>query len=347
MPTTTDTPATNITPPASRGADTVSQSEIEQLLAQVESASPSLVTAGVTPPSVGSILRGSPQRHTFPKLSLFSPAELRPLRMRHEDYITALAARVSIHLGLEVSMQLSKLEVMPYLTFIEGLSSPTYLSMVKLAPLAGMALLDMPPKLALCIVDRELGGPGKAPEEPCQIGKMETRLLNPFISVVVNEWAAVWRDLMEIRPTIIGSECNSRYANTSTAETSILAIGIQTTLGPTVEQIQLAFPHPMLEPLTTKLTAAAHQEEKAQAKPVPAKWSSLLDTMQIEVTAQLPGIELSAGEVANLKVGDVVTFPPEHVNLAEVLLAGHPAFVGTLGVINQRRAVRIEKRLKA
>ena len=115
------------------------------------------------------------RRHEFPKLSLFSSAELRRLRMRHEDFIGSLATRLSIHLGMEVALQMSKLEAVPFQKFADGLSNPTYLTMLKLPPLAGICLLDIPPRLGLCIVDRELGGPGRAPEEARQIGKIEAR----------------------------------------------------------------------------------------------------------------------------------------------------------------------------
>lgn len=337
-------PTTAADRPAGGGVDIVSQSEIEQLLAQVESSNPSLTAALPAGTAIGTVRENS-KRHTFPKLSLFSPAELRPLRMRHEDFITALAARISIHLGLEVALQMSKLEVMPFQTFVESLSNPTYLSLVKLPPLEGICLLDMTPKLALAIVDRELGGPGRAPDEVTQIGKMEARLLTPFVGIIANEWCATWKDLLEVRPQIVGSEGNSRYVNTSTPQTSMLVVGIQATFGETIDQMQIAFPHPMLEPLTTKLTAGANTPDKAAAKPSPAKWGPLLDSVSIELKAQLPGIELSAGQVAELKVGDVITFPPDFINSVEVLLAGYPGFIGTLGVSNQRRAVRIEKRL--
>jgi flagellar motor switch protein FliM len=92
----------------------VSQSEIEQLLAGVAGAA-DLQAASSTPaaggdPSEYDYLR----RHEFPRLSLFPPAELRRLRERHEEFIGALTARLSTHLGMEVGLQMSKLEAVPF-----------------------------------------------------------------------------------------------------------------------------------------------------------------------------------------------------------------------------------------
>ena len=320
------------TPSSSASKEIISQSEIERLLAQVES---------VTPPAPGADPQASSnasgreviRRHDFPKLSPFSPAELRPLRMRHDDFIRALVTRLSIHLGLEVGLQMSKLEAMPFQKFADGLSNPTYLTMLKLPPLAGICLLDIPPRLGLCIVDRELGGPGQAAEETRLIGRIEGRLLAPVVGLIVNEWCGIWSDLMEIRPVVLGVENNCRYLHTSTPETSMLVAGVEARLAETVEQIQFAFPHPMLEPLTLKLNTDGNNVEKpdAAAKTAPSKWNSLFDDLQIQVTAELPAIQLPAGQLAELKPGDVVSLPPEWMNQVRLSLANHPGFVGIPG----------------
>ena len=331
---------------ASKGI--ISQSEIEQILTQVESVAPS--APGADPqapanPAGGELIR----RHDFPKLSPISPAELRLLRLRHEDFVTALATRLSIHLGLEMGLKLSKLEALPFQTFADGLSNHTWLTMLKLPPLPGICLLDIPPRLGLCIVDRELGGPGRAAEETRQIGKIEARLLSPVVGLIVNEWCAIWSDLMEVQSSVLGNETNSRYLHTSSPEDSVLVAGVEVRLAETVEQIQFAFPHPMLEPLILKLNTGAGSGGKpnAAAKTAPAKWNSLFDEMQVEVKAELPEIQLPAGQVAQLKPGDVLSLPQEYMNEVRLRLAHHPGFIGTLGTSDQRRAVKIDKCLKS
>jgi flagellar motor switch protein FliM len=333
-------------PPAGSGSkDIVSQSEIESLLAQVGSADPS--AAGLDP-----LAPAKPgghenvRRHEFPKLSVFSEAELRLLRVRHEDFITALSSRLSIHLGMEVVLQMSKLEAVPFQRFADELSNPTYLTMLKLQPLAGICLLDLPVRLGLCIVDRELGGPGRPPAETSQVGKIEGRLLCPFVGMIAHEWCSVWRDLLEVRPTVLGNESNSRYLHTSSPETSMLVVAVEARIAETVEPMQFAFPHLMLEPLTLKLNTGVNGGEKRDttARNAPAKWNSLFDDLEIEVKAELPEIQLSAGQLGRLKPGDVLPLPPDLMNHVRLRLADRPGFVGNLGISDLRRAVRIEKR---
>src|ERR1035441_470173 len=145
--------ASDQAPSGAASKDIISQSEIEKLLAQVESVdtTPPGGEAGDPQPPIQRAGRDIVRRHDFPKLSLISSDDLRPLRVRHEDFIAALATRLSIHLGLEVTLQMTKLEAISFQQFADGLSNPTYLTLLKLQPLAGICLLDIPQRLGLCI----------------------------------------------------------------------------------------------------------------------------------------------------------------------------------------------------
>jgi flagellar motor switch protein FliM len=330
-------------PSAGPSKDTVSQSEIERLLASVESIDTSAQDLGLHD-SRKLAGREAITRHEFPKVSIYSPTEMRLLRMRHEDFIDSLAARLSIHMGMELGLQMSKLESMEFQNFVDGLSNPTFLTMLKMRPLAGVCLLDIPPRFALCIVDRELGGPGRAADETRQIGKIETRLLGRVVEVMAQEWCNVWTDLMEVQAAITGTESNSRFVASSAPEANMLALGVEVRLGNLIETMQFAFPHTMLEPLITKMNAV-HAVEKPgpSAKAVTGKWNSLFDDVDLEVKAELPGLQISAEELGALKVGDVLTLPALLMNQVKLRLEGHPGFIGILGQSNAQRAVRIGK----
>src|SRR5262245_16951791 len=95
--------------PAASAGDVLSQSEVERLLAQVSEQEHS-----------GVVLKASDEKEKKDKENIqpydfrhpvfLSPGELRRLRIRHEEFIRALAARLSIYLRLEFSLQMSKLQ---------------------------------------------------------------------------------------------------------------------------------------------------------------------------------------------------------------------------------------------
>lgn len=324
---------------------TVSQQEAERLLAELGMGGG---TGGA--PTTDSILgtngKTGVRRHDFPKLSPLTAMDLRPLRVRHEEFMVALGTRLSLRLGSEVGLQMSKLDAMRFSAFTESLADPTYLTLLKIAPLKGTCLIDIPMKLGLSLVDRELGGSGAIGEETGTFGKIEERLLSPLVELIINEWCTAWHDVMEIRPTVQGHESNSRYLATSEPGDTMLVVGLQITLGPTVENVHLAFPHSMIEPLTVKLSAMANSGEKrdSAAAAAPAKWNPLFSAMKIDVRAELPPMEYTAAEVAALQPGDVLPLPRDFMSRVQVRLGDRLTFVGVLGSSETVRAVKIEGR---
>jgi flagellar motor switch protein FliM len=138
-------------------AQAISQSEVDHLLAQVGGAESSAAASDLS----GQNRQPAPHpvRYDFRQPSFLSASELRKLRVRQEEFIRSLAARLSIYLRLEFGLQMSKIETLSFQKFIDGLSNPTHLTLFKLEPLRGVCLLDIPPRLGLSIVDRQLGGP--------------------------------------------------------------------------------------------------------------------------------------------------------------------------------------------
>jgi flagellar motor switch protein FliM len=328
-------------------SDTVSQSEIENLLAQVgneeaATAAPPALAVAKTEKSE------SVHRHEFPLLSLFSASELRKLRLRHDDFILALAARLSIRFGMEVGIQMSKLETASFKSFSDSLANPTHLTILKLDPLVGHCVLDLPLRLGLCLVERELGGAGLWRDEPRELTKMEANLLSKVIDNILSEWCIVWRDLLDLRPSQVGLESNSRFLDTCAPETVLLVLGIELRFGQIVETMQFGLPYPMLEPLLAKLNASTERAKKISVtKPAtPLNWNPMLDEMEMKLTAELPPATLAASQLGELKPGDLIPLTGEMVNQVKLLFEGTPKFLGSLGSQDNSWAVKIDGVLK-
>ncbi len=332
-------PPTNPAP----ASEIVSQSEIEKLLAQMSGGEAPVSEPGAPQPQAAAAGNDFLQRHDFPQLSFFSAAELRKLRMRHEEFINSLAARLSIRFGMEVSMQMAKLETTPFKAFVDALANPTHLTVLKLEPLLGNCLLDIPLRLGLCVVDRELGGAGVWQDEPRELTKMEAGLLARVVENILSEWCGVWGDLLDLRPAQIGCESNGRFLQTCPPNTMMLVLGMELQMGTVVEQMQLGLPYPTLEPLMAKLNALMEADQKPAvaraAKPI--KWNPALDDMELRVTAELPEVEVSARQLADLKPGDVIPIKAEKASQVQVCLGGMAKFVAVLGMRDERWAVKL------
>ncbi|GEM_PF-4494068 len=326
---------------ASSQQEIVTQSEVEQLLAQI--GGPEGAAADGAGTEAGA---KAGTAFEFPAVSTFSVNELRKLRLRQEDFIRVLAAQLSIHLRLECMLQMQRLESMSFQHFIGNFTGPTQLALLRLEPLRGVVIMDIAPELAVNLLDRELGGPGTHVQEPRELSKMEIKLLSGVVEIIIGEWCASWRDLMELRPVPLGSESNGRFLKTCSPETMMLVLAFDVQMGEVKAPIQLAFPHYTLEPLVHKLSSGIENgEPDAGRRPAALiRWNPALNGMLLGITARMPDVEIMARQLADLKPEDAFPIPLEAAGKVQLCLEGAPTFCGTLGTTNHRWAVQIQRR---
>ena len=210
--------------------EVLSQSEVERLLTQVQSAE----TEATVLRSGGLKSRfkhEDVQPYDFRQPAFLTSGELRRIRLRHEEFIRALAAHLSIYLRMEVSMQMSKLQTLSYQKYAESLPSPTHLTLFKVEPLKGVCLLDMSPRLGLTIVDRLLGGTAHSVTFSGDLSEIETALMDQVALIVLNEWCQLWQKVENPHPILLGHETSGRFLNTSPQDSILLILSMEVRLG--------------------------------------------------------------------------------------------------------------------
>ncbi len=327
--------------------EVLSQSEVERVLAQVaESESKPVVDQAATvkqPPQSDNI-----QPYDFRHPVFLSPVELRKLRVQHEEFIRALGARLSLYLRLEVGLQISQLQTLTYQKFTESIGSPCHLTLFKVEPLRGICILDIRPRLGLTIVDRLMGGPGQSVTVNRDLSEIEITLLDQALQLMIGEWCNHWAEFQNLQPTLLGHDNSGRFLQTSTPDAIVLILSIEVQLGDCVESIQFTFPYTTIEPLIRRLGAKL---DAAGEEPVPAvnaqpKWQTNMENIRIPISAHWQSLELSARQLSELKVGDVLDLPARFADELGISLANMKKFTGQLGTVDNRWAVEVTGVLK-
>ncbi|MEO8426466.1 MAG: FliM/FliN family flagellar motor switch protein [Verrucomicrobiota bacterium] len=289
------------------------------------------------------------EAYDFRQPAFLSANDLRKLRLRYEDFIRSLAARLSIYLRLEFGLEMSKLHTLRFQKFTEGLANPTHLTMFKVEPLRGICLLDIPQRLGLTIVDRLLGGPALSVNAARELSEIEVGLLDQAIQMILGEWCNHWTSLMNLKATLLGHETNGRFLQTSPHDTLMFILAMEARVGDCVDMMQIAIPYYTLEPLVLKLNTLLDTSDKSASTPAtaPVRWNSLLDDVAIPVTAEWSEIEVTARQLAQLKIGDVLPLPAKFAEQVRLRLAKLPKFVGCLGTRGGNWAVELTQVLKS
>ena len=279
--------------------------------------------------------------YDFRQPIFLSASELRRLRIRHEEFIRALGARLSIYMRMEFSLQLSEFKTISYKKFVQALPNPAHLSLFRAEPLRGIGILDIRPQLGFTIVDRLLGGSGSAVSSDREFSEIEMALLDQAVQLVLAEWCAPWSNVQELRPVLLGHENNAKFLQTAAHDTIMLVLTMEAKLGDCTDQIQIAMPCSTLEPLILKLGRIAEVVEAGLAPAKLPNWNRNFDEVPVPITAILDDLILTAREVANLKAGDVLPLDPRSMRQVKLRLANMPKFEGNLGTTGGKWAVAV------
>ena len=329
--------------PQKPASDFLDQNEIDKLLAQTVEAQPKksmLIGAGLDPTAALKI-----EPYDFRNPAFLSEAELRRLRLLHEDFIRYLSARLSLYLRMEFGVKMAKLTTVTYSKFCESLPNPTHLSLFKVEPLVGVGILDVNPRLALTIADRLLGGRGHSVKAERYLTEIEIALIEDVILILLEEWCAQWKTEQELRPMIIGHENNGRFLQTSPKDAIVLALALEVNFGDCSEQIQIGVPYYTIEPVVKKMQARRQKDTAVATTAKRAQWQASYDRITVPVRAEWQAFELSVREITSLRVGDVIEMPAAMCAETRVLLNGTPKFIGTVGLDTDRVAVQLNRKL--
>jgi flagellar motor switch protein FliM len=329
-------------------ADVLSQSEVERLLAQVaeqESKATVLKSDG----EVESHNKENIQAYDFRNSAYLAASQLRRLRIEHEQYLSRLAALLSIYVRMEFGLQMSKLQTIAYSKFTENIHNPAHLVLFKIEPLRGICILDINPRLGLTLVDRLMGGAGAAPAQGQELSDIEAALLEQVVQMFIGEWCSHWHKFQDLKPVILGHENSGQFLQTAHSDTVMLVMSVEARIADCLEQIQLAFPYVTIEPLVRQLGEKIEIELPGMQPATAAKprWNTELEKARIPITAEWPKLEMTARDLGNLKVGDVLPLGPEIVNNVCLRLASTPKFTGRLGTQGAKWAVEITESLKS
>ncbi|MCC5834389.1 MAG: FliM/FliN family flagellar motor switch protein [Opitutales bacterium] len=322
----------------------LSQDEIDNLLAQATEQESSLI--------IWHDKRRSRQTETvhiepydFRTPIFLSEIEMRRLRLLHEDFIRYLEARMAIFLRLEISIKMSKLSTISYGQYTESMSNPTHICFFKVNPLPGLCIIDINPRLALTIASRMLGGAGQAVNADRYLTEIETDLIDEMIGIVLKEWAGNWDYDETLEPSIVGHELSGRFLQTAPHDSIVLLLALEFEVRDCLEQMQIAFPLHLVEPLVRNLQNKRRKEMDYAHGERKIAWRDSYGKINIPVTAswQTPAMKLS--DWLNLEVGTVIPINRRHDGNLELELAGKGAFVAEPGIQDGQRCIRIQSKL--
>jgi flagellar motor switch protein FliM len=277
----------------------------------------------------------------FRNPTFLAEGELRRLRSAHIDYLRALNSRLSTLLRSELALNLGKFGTQSCESFIEGLKNPTQIALFRVSALNSVGYVEIPPKLAIALTTRILGGRESAGEADVYLTEIETALLEDVIAIITAEWCEQWRDETKLEASLIGHETNPRFIQATAKSAMMLVVGIEVAFGRCEEVIQLAVPLSMIEPMMKRLHAARARQTGALRIEGGAAWKASYDDIAIPVHAEMVAAHMTVAGLLKLQKGDVIELPSTALESTQISVAGAVRFTARAGQQDGFIAVQI------
>lgn len=281
------------------------------------------------------------ERVDFRNPTFLAEGEQRRLRSMHEDCLRVLASRLSTLLRAELVLNLSRFGTQSCESFIEGLKNPTQITLFRVSSLTGVGFIEIPPKLAIALTNRILGGREPSVTADAYLTEIETALLEDVLNIMTAEWCEQWHDNTPMNATLIGHETNPRFIQSAAKNSMMLVVGVAVAFGRCDEIMQIAVPLSMIEPMMKRQQANRNRDSGIQRTEKSAAWRPGYDEIAIDVHADMVAARMTVEALLALKEGDVIELEPTVLETAKVHVAGAVRFTGRAGQKNGFVAVQI------
>ncbi|MFN3168368.1 MAG: flagellar motor switch protein FliM [Phycisphaeraceae bacterium] len=334
-------------------ADVLDQSEVDALLAAVESG-PSDIDTGDGSLQVFT-LDGRPlpddvevRDYDFKRPERVSKDQMRALETLHESFARSYGALLSGFLRTIMEVKVASIEQMTFSEFTHSLPNPTCFSLIDCDPLDGTMCLEISPLIIYPVIDRLLGGSNAdlfIPQRP--LTAIEMRLVGKILDRGVAALKEAWQNVKEINFNVTETESNPALVQIVPPNEVVVVVGFEMKMGGRAGTMSLCIPYNVIEPLIEKLsnqTWAAYKRQSRDAK-MRTRLAGHLDAARLGVSTILADTTIKLSDLKNLEVGDLILTEKPATAPLTLQIEGKRKFIGQLGQYKGNRVFRVDRKL--
>jgi flagellar motor switch protein FliM len=317
-------------------ADKLSQAEIDALLAAMQPQQ-----APVTPGR-------DYQQFDFRRPSKFAREHIRSIEATHELFARRFAGLLTQALRAIVHVEPLAVDQITYEDYIRSMANPTVLGMLELSPLPGTVVVELSTQMALTMVDRMLGGPGR-PVPLRRPTDLELSLVRSLIDHAATSLHETFDSVLHVTPALGAIELNPHFVQAVAPSEMVLLLTYQISMAAsrrTDGLLTLCYPFSTLQPALDRVEAQGWTDQATEGDPSEKAAGAQhlrdqLPGLPVDVAVQLQPSNVPALDIALLRPGDVLRLDHRVGEPAIALIDGEEVLEGQLGRLGRRLALQV------
>jgi flagellar motor switch protein FliM len=314
-------------------SEILSQGEIEALLTSLNS------DEGTHAPTAEAIKKGksalgrqmsalSYEVYDFRRPDKFSKEQLRTLQMLHETFGRLAGTNLSAYLRNSVHIDLISLEQVPYEEYLRSINQSVF-TITSLPPLTGQSVLEIEFALVFTMLDKMLGGPGRAIDRTV-LTEIEEPLVRQIIERLFASLKVAWEGVVVVNPSVEGLETSAQFVQIAPPSDIVVSILFEVRIGDVRGAMSLCVPYMVLKPITAKLSSqkwfvTGVRRHTAQSR---SQLVQHVENTAVDCTIQLGTADVTVRDFVRLKRDDVIILDQKKDRDLTMNVSGNPKFRG-------------------
>ncbi len=318
----------------------LSQKEIDALLSILPSGGSS---DGPSIPGPDTGFVGSARAYDFRSPDKFSKEQIRTLQMIHENFARRAGSSFAAYLRAGVQMTIVHLEQGSFVDFIQNIPTHSLVTVFRMDPLPGRALVTFDPATASVIVDRLLGGFGQVLDNSDhEITDIEQELLHKVLEYVARSLQEAWSNVINLDVGVEEITLNPEFVQIALPTDAAIFLGFEIRIRESTGMVSICLPYSMLKPIVSELSP--HTWVAGETKEAGAYKDGLfahLKRTDVELSVLLGEVSVNFEDLLHLQLGDVLLLDTLVNRPLPVQVGQNTKYMGQPGRAGKNMAVQI------
>ncbi len=296
------------------------------------------------------VSEGSPSVEIYDFSMPAGPVHLRlpALGIINERLVGLLRTNLQIASRSVIDVNLTSTETVKFSDLCLSLPMPSSLNIFSIEPLRGFSLIVLEGPLVFSFVDSLFGGTGVSHVklEGRLFTKIETKIVEKIVKIILNEFQKAWSDVYEINAVFIRSEMDPQFVGIGRPDDLVIVNKFEVQLENGNGFITICIPYSGIKPIKEKLK----NKFRSEKIDIDQSWRSYIKERIQETTVELSctmGMaKINGGDLLSMKIDDVIMLDQKLGNSVIVNVENIPKFKGYPGACNKKKAVKIIDRLE-
>ncbi|MFT4518759.1 MAG: flagellar motor switch protein FliM [Halioglobus sp.] len=270
-------------------------------------------------------------------------AQMPALKKINEEQSLALAEGIRALYGISAQVEAKDTQLLRLDQAIAGISAPSGINLVKIAPLNGISFVVLPGELLSLFVDKYFGGSQSGTSvasSRASLTPTEMRINEVLASKFLETLADAWQEKVQLTPELQSFESKPTYLQASTPDELALLFSFAIEIGDWSSAIDWMVPYTSIEPLRLKL---GNSNTVGKALQKNSDWEEHfrkeLQFVDLEVSGSFMSGPVTIAEVLNLRPGSIV--PLKTPTEVTVSIENQEFSHGEHGSFNGKKSIKI------